>query len=637
MSIAQDIKILSKAQDRISLELLLASTPHLVFGVDKNFECIFTNQKALIEVELNTAEIEKKSTKDLGIFGSLLHPLFEKVLKGEDYQTEEHEILTTKGNKWFEFHVNKILDEHDQIIGALAFIHDLTSRKQKEMELTELRAKLEAQMKALDVFDIVAETDRRGKITYVNDQFIAISKYSREELIGQDHRIINSSFHPKSFFRDMWASISQGKIWSGEIRNRAKDGTIYWVSTVITPILDSAGKIKSFLAIRRDITKQKETEESIKESELRFRELLDNVNLKAVGLDVRGRVTFANSALLNFLGKQQEEVLGKDWFNDFITQASRDQIFEIFSRTLTDDKTSEDYECELVASNGEARIIRWKNTLFRDQKGDLIGVTVLGEDVTEQKAAEHRIAELRDKNERQKEEIMGFVSHELRSPINSIIVSVEILKNYLKGEGYGAKVPPDETLRQIQHQTERILRVSKDFMECSIHKAGEMHFELKPTHLNKLLKNICNSFAHQLALKQNLSLHYDAPDVEIVGHWDANRLDQVFTNLISNAIKYSKPESKKIEIQSTVKNGAVHITISDDGIGIPEEGLKNLFQLFSRADNARDTAAGFGLGLKISRDIIEKHGGKIWAESKLNEGSKFHVVLPLQWSKASSN
>jgi len=210
---------------------------------------------------------------------------------------------------WIDGVYTNFLDEPNVNAIVCNFI-DASARKRADSLLEETVNELSAYKYALDESSIVAITDQKGVIQHVNDNFCKISKYSREELVGQDHRIINSSYHPKAFIKELWTTIANGKIWKGELKNKAKDGSLYWVDTTIVPFLNDHGKPYQYIAIRSDITERKLVQERITESERFIKTITDNLPALIAYWTADLHCLFANKPYAHWFGKQPNEMIG---------------------------------------------------------------------------------------------------------------------------------------------------------------------------------------------------------------------------------------------------------------------------------------------------------------------------------------
>jgi PAS domain S-box-containing protein len=245
------------------------------YALDESSIVAITDQKGIINyVNDNFRKISKYNTAELigqdhRIINSGFHPpefirnLWVTIANGKIWKGELKNKAKDGTIYWVDTTIVPFLNEDGKPYQYVAIRADITERKIAEENLEKSLKETSDYKYALEESSIVAITDQKGIIKYANDNFCRISKYSREELIGQDHRIINSGFHSKEFIRNLWATIANGKIWKGELKNKAKDGTIYWVDTTIVPFLNEQGKPYQYIAIRADITERKRVEQLI--------------------------------------------------------------------------------------------------------------------------------------------------------------------------------------------------------------------------------------------------------------------------------------------------------------------------------------------------------------------------------------
>jgi two-component system cell cycle sensor histidine kinase/response regulator CckA len=471
---------------------------------------------------------------------------------------------------------------------------------------------------ALDESSIVAITDQTGIIKYVNDKFCEISKYSREELLGQDHRIINSAYHPKEFIRNLWTTIASGQVWKGEIKNRAKDGSIYWVDTTIVPFLNDKGKPYQYVAIRNDITERKRAEEQLREQAT----LLDNAQdaILVRGLDDKFR--FWNKSAERIYGWSAAEVIGRD-MKDLIYKNSLSQFAEAKHATLS----KGDWQGELRQNTRDGKDIvvesRW--TLVRDDRGEPKSVLVINTDVTDKRKIEAQF--LRAQRMESIGTLASGIAHDFNNLLSPIMMSIQLLQARISDED-GQRL-----LAMLQMSAERGAGLVKQVLSFARGVEGE-RITLQPRHLIKEIVKILKD-----TLPKSIEVEFEASEDLSVVAGDATQLHQVLMNFFVNA-RDAMPGGGKLMIKAEnvfidenyarmnleSKPGPfVLITIADSGIGISPHVINRIFEPFF---TTKEHGKGTGLGLSTALGIVKGHGGFINVYSEPGRGTQFKVYLP---------
>ncbi|HLN98013.1 MAG TPA: PAS domain S-box protein, partial [Pyrinomonadaceae bacterium] len=327
---------------------------------------------------------------------------------------------------------------------------------------------------ALDQSTIVAITDHRGIINFVNDQFCRISKYSREELLGQDHRLINSGFHSKEFIRNLWSTIASGKVWKGELRNRAKDGSIYWVDTTIVPFLDSDGKPYQYIAIRHDITQRKLAEEEISRQAALLNETHDAILVR----DLDDKIIYWNKGAEAVYGWTSEEALGKDARSLLFSEVPVE--FEEAQEAL--EKTGRWHgELNQITKDGHAIIVEGRWALVRDATGRPLQKLVVNTDITEEKRLQNELQQAAQMS--LVGELAAGLAHEIKNPLAGIQGVVDILLRRREQND-----PESEALQGIRSEVVRIDQTVRALLS----RARPRVLATKPTRLSEVVRRAVN-------------------------------------------------------------------------------------------------------------------------------------------------
>ncbi len=501
--------------------------------------------------------------------------------------------------------------------------------------LRETNKDLEFQKFALDQHSIVSITDVKGTITYANDKFLDISGYTRDEIIGQNHRIINSGEHDEAFFRQMWKTIANGEVWHGQIKNRKKGGGYYWVESTIVPFLNEKGKPFQYISMRTDITHQKEIQAKMAHDHQFLNHITDAMGEGIYVLNLQGRCIYMNKKAEELLGWQLSEIREQNFYELLdayieIKDGERYPMSELLKdrhhfRTVPEilltTKAGKKFPAQLMTE-----------ALMLEQK--LTGWVTVFSDISIRMQTEKELIEARQKAEQASQLKGNFVanmSHELRTPLNAIIgLNHLLLESKLDNT-------QRSYLEKMSASSQILLGLINDILDMSKIEAGKLNIETVEFNFMECIRQLYDVTVG-LAHNKGLDLYiYIDPQIPHTLISDPLRISQILNNLVSNAVKFTEQGEINIRIRLLEKQPDKHelnlfFEVIDSGIGMTQEQMGNLFVAFNQADNSITRKyGGTGLGLTISRNLVELLGGSIQVESTPGKGSRFFFDIRCQY------
>jgi PAS domain S-box-containing protein len=508
------------------------------------------------------------------------------------------------------------------------FIRDITERKQMETALSKSEENFQSIFELSA--DLICIADISGYFRLINKAFERTLGYSKKELLGEPFL---KFVHPED--REKTLQVIEEKLKLGKtvisFENRfvRKDGGTVWLEWTSQPMPEDSES--RTIAIARDITGRRLIEDKLKKSKEFSETVFNNMNDAISIIDVNDfRIIDVNSIFLKIYGLKKEDVIGKTCYEITHKRAnpcnSPDEVCPLLY-TLETGKHSAAEHVHYV-ENGEKRNVEVATSPISDEKGKIINVIHVARDITERKRAEQiyveniRLAAA----DHAKSEFLANMSHELRTPLNASIGFSELLKEGRSGE---LTEKQKHYVNNILLSNQFLLTLINDILDLSKIEAGKIQLAPEKMSVPAAIQETL-SLIKEKATKHNMLLKTEFdPEVEFI-EADKQRFKQILFNLLSNAVKFSKETGGTLTIKAKKEADMVKISVSDTGIGIKDENIGRLFQKFEQLDSGiSQKYGGTGLGLSITKQLVELHGGKIWAESQFGECTTFTFLLPI--------
>jgi PAS domain S-box-containing protein len=570
---------------------------------------------------------------------------------GEPNKTLEMETIGKDGTKRIsEVSVSLIRDAQGKPIGFRGISHDITERKQIEEALRQNEERYRTIVETM--YDGYFEVDLAGNFTFVNDAQCRMTGSSRERLIGKNNREYTTKEEAKQLYEAFSGVYKTGEPIKGyAFEFIKKDGTKAFNEISVFLIRDAQGKPIGFRGMSRDVTERKLAEEALRQSEEKYRNILENMQEGYTELDLKGNFTLVNDKVVRDLGYTKEELIGTN-SRQYRDGKNEEKIYQAYNELYKTGETIRALAVVYVSKNGIERTYELTASLIRDEQGKPIGFRAVSRDITERKKAGEQLKRYAAELERSNEEVKNFayiVSHDLRVPLVNLKGYTSELRTALEviGSNFDAALPHliDEKRSEVAMALHEDVPEALEFITNSVSRMdsfinsililsrlGRQDLKPEPIDMNALVQTTVETMSHQIQERSIEVIVGSLPHVVA----DRTAMEQIIGNILSNAVKYVDPERPgRIEVAAEANNGETIFSIRDTGRGIAQEDMHKVFAPFRRA--GKQDTQGEGMGLAYVQTLVHRHGGRIWCESSLGKGTTFTFTIATTFKQGASD
>lgn len=510
-------------------------------------------------------------------------------------------------------------------------VEDITGLKAAEAELRQAQteaavALYRRAMEASSVGMLIADATAPDlPLIYVNPAFERITGYASAEVLGLNCRFLQGAYRDQPGLNEIRAAIAEEREGRALLHNYRKDGRPFWNELVITPVHDGGGKLTHFIGISQDVSQRLETVAALKTSEIRLLSVLESVVDGIIVIDERGAIETFNTAAEHIFGYLAKEVLGRNvsMLMPEPFRGAHDGYLRSYLETGRERIIGSGRE--VTGRHKDGSIFPMDLAVSPTHVGDKRCFTGIVRDITERKRFDGEMVQALEaavSASRAKSEFLSNMSHELRTPLNAILGFGQLLEL-----DRGLTPEQADNAREIVKAGRHLLTLINEVLDLARIESGKLTLSMEPVQLQELIEE-CAVLVESGAIRQGLAFQRDITHCQ--ARWvraDRLRLKQVLINLLSNAVKYNR-EGGSVHITCDFKTtGPVRLAVRDTGPGIPADKLGELFTPFNRLGLETGSIEGSGVGLVISKRLVEMMGGEIGVDSQPGRGCTFWVEL----------